>query len=259
MKLFKDIKGVVVILLLLATSLALCSCMYLNYDFKDIPEENIELIQFYDISGAEWRDSDAVKAEEPFYTVPQDRQTEFLDRLREIEFQDVVPMFMPTDPSFSYGFYVACISLEDGSKKLISDGGYNQMFDENGKCVDSDHFYCDNEEWLELIYDFAGERSSRVIYNTSTFIIPVNEHLRIHEILSSAKECEKNENCRFSSDDYIEFEGKKYYLSENNQPIFKLDDKYYRITEQDREELYRIIIKNISFWRYGELNETAEG
>lgn len=64
-----------------------------------------------------------------------------------------------------------------------------------------------------------------------------------------------NPDCSFPSDDYITFGGKKYYLAEKNQPVLKIDNEYYALTEQAKQEVYDIMIKNISFWRYGEFDD----
>lgn len=63
-----------------------------------------------------------------------------------------------------------------------------------------------------------------------------------------------NPDCSFPPDDYIAFGGKKYYLAEENQPILKIDNAYYELTEQAKQEVYDIMISNIYYWRYGDGN-----
>lgn len=245
-------KGMVSFLLVFVLICGLCSCVYSQYDFEDIVEEDVQFIQFYDISGEESRDSETVLSTEPFYTLPVEKHAEFFKELRKIEFGDGFPLFAPSDPSFSYGEYVVRINFKDGSYKLLSCGGYNELFDIHGKRMAGDHYSCDNTEWNDFIYSFVGERSSRLYYHSTEVVISVDDHVRLNKILHSAKYMPNAPNCFFASDDYIKAGGKTYYLAENNQAIIRLNDTFFEITEQEKEELYSIIIKYISFWRYNE-------
>ena len=100
--------------------------------------------------------------------MPAEDRERFLEQLKQIEFVDDVPMFIPSDPSFEYGFYVVCFRFEDDSFKLLSSGGYNGTFDAEGKLIDSDHYCCDDVQWINLIHSFAGEDTSPAAYITIT-------------------------------------------------------------------------------------------
>ena len=252
---YKTFRNVIVtIFLLLGLTLSLCGCTYYRYDFKDLAQGNIRLIEFYNLSGAEYRDSQAILETEPYYIMPEEDKERFLEQLRQIRFEDAVPLFIPSDPSFEYGFYVVRFQFEDGSYKFLSSGGYNEMFDSEGKLIDSDHYSCDDEQWIKLIHSFAGEDTSRIYYHHSIWVVPVEDHLRLHEIFAEATKLSGNPGCSFPSDDYITFGGKKYYLAEENQPVVQIDHEYYEVTEQAKQELYDIMIKNIDYWRYGEID-----
>lgn len=114
---------VVTVFVLLCLALSLCGCARFRYDFKDLEQGNIRLIEFYNLSGAEYRNSQAVLEAEPYYIMPAEDKERFLDQLKQIKFEDVVPLFIPTDPSFEYGFYVVRFQFEDGSYKFLSSGG----------------------------------------------------------------------------------------------------------------------------------------
>lgn len=245
---------VVTVFVLLCLTLSLCGCARFRYDFKDLEQGNIRLIEFYNLSGAEYRNSQAVLETEPYYILPAKDKERFLEQLKQIKFEDVVPLFIPTDPSFEYGFYVVRFQFEDGSYKFLSSGGYNEMFDSEGKCIDSDHYSCDGEQWIRLIHSFAGEDTSCIYYHQSIWVVPKEDHLRLHEIFAEATKLAENPDCSFPSDDYITFGGKKYYLAEKNQPVLKIDDTYYELTEQAKQEVYDIMINNIYYWRYGEFD-----
>lgn len=245
---------VVTVFVLLCLALSLCGCARFRYDFKDLEQGNIRLIEFYNLSGAEYRNSQAVLETEPYYILPAKDKERFLEQLKQIKFEDVVPLFIPTDPSFEYGFYVVRFQFEDGSYKFLSSGGYNEMFDSEGKCIDSDHYGCDGEQWIRLIHSFAGEDTSCIYYHQSIWVVPKEDHLRLHEIFAEATKLAENPDCSFPSDDYITFGGKKYYLAEKNQPVLKIDDTYYELTEQAKQEVYDIMINNIYYWRYGEFD-----
>ena len=190
-----------------------------------------------------------------YYIMPVEDKKRFLEKLKQIKFEDVVPLFMPSDPSFEYyGFYVVRFQFEDGSYKFLSSGGYNEMFNSEGKCIEADHYSCDDEQWIRLIHSFAGEDTSCIYYRKSIWVVPEEDHLRLHEIFAAATKLSGNPGCSFPSDDYITFDGKKYYLAEKNQPVLKIDNAYYELTEQAKQELYEIMVNNIFYWRYGEVN-----
>ena len=251
---YKTINVIVTIFLMICLALSFSGCAHLRYDFKDLERGNIQLIEFYNLSEAEYRDSQAVLNTEPYYIMPAEDKERFLEQLKQIEFEDVVPLFIPSDPSFEYGFYVVRFQFEDGSYKFLSSGGFNEMFDSEGKLIDSDHYCCNDEQWVKLIHSFAGEDTSCIYYHTSIWVVPEEDHLRIHDIFSEAIKLSGNPDCSFPSDDYITFGGKKYYLAEENQPVVKIDDEYYELTEQAKQELYDIMVNNIFYWRYGEIN-----
>lgn len=247
--------GNAIVTVLLCLALSLCGCARFRYDFKDLEQGNIRRIEFYNLSGAEYRNSQAILETEPYYILPEEDKERFLEQLKQIKFEDVIPLFMASDPSFDYGFYVVRFQFEDGSYKLLSSGGYNEMFDSEGKRIDSDHYGCDDEQWIRLIHSFAGEDTSCIYYHQSIWVVPEEDHLRLHEIFAGATKLSGNPDCSFPSDDYITFGGKKYYLAEKNQPVLKIDNEYYALTEQAKQEVYDIMIKNISFWRYGEFDD----
>lgn len=252
---YKTFRNVIVtVFLLLCLTLSLCGCAYFRYDFKDLEQGNIQFIEFYNLSEAEYRDSQAVLETEPYYILPAEDKERFLEQLKQIKFEDVVPLFMSSDPSFEYGFYVVRFQFEDGSYKCLSSGGFNEIFDSEGKCITSDHYFCNDEQWIRLIHSFAGEDTSCIYYHQSIWVVPEEDHLRLHEIFAEATKLPGNPGCSFPSDDYITFGGKKYYLAEKNQSVVKIDNEYYELTEQAKQEVYDIMMDNIDYWRYGEIN-----
>ncbi len=245
---------IVTIFLLLCLAMSLCGCARFCYDFKDLEQGNILSIEFFNLSEAEYRDSQAVLDTEPYYIMPAEDKKRFLEQLKQIKFEDVVPLFMPSDPSFEYGFYVVRFQFEDGSYKFLSSGGYNETFDSDGNPIYYDHYYCNQEQWIKLIHSFAGEDTSCIYYHESIWVVPEKDHLRLHEIFADATKLSVKPDCSFPSDDYITFGEKKYYLADKNQPFLKIDNTYYELTEQAKQELYEIMISNIFYWRYGEIN-----
>ncbi len=232
----------------------LCGCVTLVYDFEDIDNGKVESISFYDLSGYAEKSSEELLSSEPFFTLPAEEHDEFIAELKKLEFKDSFPIFMPSDPSFSYGAYVVRFEFDDGSSRYLSCTGYNETFDADGKWISSDHYGCNDESWNDLIYAFCGERSSRICYHSAEFVITVKDHARFADILLSAKPIDGGSSYKFSSDDYIKFNGKQYYLAEDNEPIFRVDGEFYELSDKDIKELYSIIVKYISFWRYGELD-----
>ncbi len=243
----------IVAVLLLGMVLSLWGCITRRYDFEDLAVEDVAAITFHDISGAEVWDSEAVLAAEPFYTVEPDEHEAFVEAMRELQFSDTI-LLLPVamDPSFSYAEYVVRVTMQDGSFRLYSCGGYNEAFDAQGEGVGSDHYHCDDEAWLNLLYSYCGERACRIYYHGVQFIMTVGDSAEVDEILSSAVRLEEAGDYRFSSDDFIRWHGQDWYLAEDGEPVLRMEGTYYRLTTEARDELARLMRGRISFWRYQE-------
>lgn len=64
---YKSFSNIIVsIFLLLCLVLSLCGCAHFRYDFEDLEQGNIRLIEFYNLSEAEYRNSQAVLEAEPY-------------------------------------------------------------------------------------------------------------------------------------------------------------------------------------------------
>ncbi len=98
--------GLCLISLLFALLPILSGCMTMTHDFDDVDPDKPAAISFIDISGEENRNADTVRATEPYFILPSKQYKDFLSDLDDLQFSDTVPIFMPSDPSFSYGNYV---------------------------------------------------------------------------------------------------------------------------------------------------------
>lgn len=49
----------------------------------------------------------------------------------------------------------------------------------------------------------------------------------------------------------IESNGKQYYLADNNKPFVRLEVEICFITDEQRKQMYSVILEHIGRWRYG--------
>ncbi len=128
-----------------------------QYYFLDLETDNIQSIQFYDLTAANGRSSKEALAAELFYTLAPEQHEEFLAELKQIEFSNTIILFPAAiDPSFEYGDYVVRFTFADGSYKLLSCRGYSETFSADHKQLFDDYYGCDDDEWTALIAAFAG-------------------------------------------------------------------------------------------------------
>ncbi len=141
-----------IFMLLIASTLlfSITGCVTLQMQIDDVTEANVASIQIYRLLPDD-RVSGFHETSEPIVTLDPSRHGEFLEGLAKLKFSDTIPLFMASDPSFSYGAYVVRLNFTDGSFRLISDSGYGETFNAQGECVSADHYYCDSEKWEALL------------------------------------------------------------------------------------------------------------
>lgn len=129
------------------------SCIVIPmYKHYDIDSEKVSSIEIYDLRNSETYYYDFPGEELPVYTIEKDQMTDFLSDLSDIRFSDTIIITIAAiDPSFYYGNWVVRINYTDGSYAFISCGGYGATYDENHQRTDSNHFYCDDDEWHQFI------------------------------------------------------------------------------------------------------------
>ena len=127
------------------------------YDSRKIDADKVSSIEIYDLTVN--RDGEKghwlLKDCDPVYSIPEEQIKPFLDDLSKVQFRRVRLFIMcipaAIDPDFSYGDLIVQINYEDGHYRLLSDGGYNEVFDADGICTSADHNTCDHEEWSLFI------------------------------------------------------------------------------------------------------------
>jgi len=148
-----------VLILLLVTSIFLCSCIVLPmwHKYDDLSADEITSIDIYDLRGNLNNGSGFFKEIQPVYTLNYSDHEDFLEKLSDISFTNGIIIFPPVaqDPSFYYGDWVVCINFSNGNFQFISDLGYSETYNSDNECIDSNHYGCDNEEWLALIDSFV--------------------------------------------------------------------------------------------------------
>ncbi len=146
-------------ILLVLTTISLCSCIVLpmRHKYDDFSADDIISIEVYDLRGNTDDSSGFYKNIQSVYTLKASDHDDFLDKLSEINFRDGIIIFPPAaqDPSFNYGNWVVRINFSNGNFQFISNTGFSEIYNSKGKCIDTDHYGCDNEEWLDLLEDFV--------------------------------------------------------------------------------------------------------
>ena len=147
---------IVCIFLLFCVLVAFEGCIIIpRYRRYEIAAADVLSIEIYDLRGVQERTGSVLQNETPIYTLEGEQIATFLGDLSEIQFSDhIVIVLAAIDPSFHYGEWVARINFTDGSYTCISNAGYNETYDANDQFLDSNHYSCDNEEWVQLILSY---------------------------------------------------------------------------------------------------------
>ena len=161
--------AVLILLLIVQTAIFASGCIAFTtkekYGANEIEPEKVSSVDIYDISSYEHKFSGSSFLNddiEPVYALPDDEIESFLSDLSGIIFKKTHIVFVlgAVDPSFHYGDYVVRINFSDGGFRLISDGGYNEVFDADGEFTTCDHNRCDHEEWEAFIKNICRKASA---------------------------------------------------------------------------------------------------
>jgi len=122
-----------------------------------IPEDTVASIEVFDLRN-DSRESSIFDTENPVYTIPPAQLGEFLDELGKLQLTDyIVIILAAVDPGFYYGSWVIRINYKDGSYEYLSESGYSEVFDENGKWQEVNTYAPDDEERYAFIQKFVPE------------------------------------------------------------------------------------------------------
>ena len=152
-------KKIIAIILVLLSVTLLCSCITFRMRINDIDPVDVVSIELYHIADPEDFASWAKFYEkyDPVYTLTEYERECFLEDLGKIEFSDTIILFAASDPSFSYGEWVARVNMTNGNSRFISCRGHGETIDKDGNFVEYDHYGCDDDEWNELIEKYLPE------------------------------------------------------------------------------------------------------
>lgn len=135
-------------------SCLLCGCVIIPcedkfyvYDTSDVSSVEI----YYIDTGREIGDY-TIEMADPFYVLEESQLEEFLTDLGSIEYRDyIVIVLAAMDQTRSYDSWTAKIIFTDGSYRLLSCGGYGEVFDAKGNRIKGNHYSCDYDEWYSLM------------------------------------------------------------------------------------------------------------
>ncbi len=141
------------LILVLVINLTGCIVIPLKSRYYDYDPETIETVEIYDLRSKYMTDSSFLETDLPVYTVPEEQQVEFVTDIGKIEFKMYILIILAAvDPSFHYGDWAVRLNRVDGSYVLLSDGGYAEIYDENGERTEYRNYDdTDWEQWNTLI------------------------------------------------------------------------------------------------------------
>jgi hypothetical protein len=142
-------KLISVVLVLGVLLSALTGCANVPVDFAEFDADKVRSVELCRA------DAQGFFTDPPVCTLEGELAKAFLLDLAMMTFTDFwlfVPI--PTDPSFSYGEWMARINFDDGSSWQISDCSYNERFDAQGECIGCNHYDCDSAHWEMLIQNY---------------------------------------------------------------------------------------------------------
>ena len=133
--------------------LTLTSCIVIPiYKRFKIDADTVTSIEIYDLCELDSLYGNFDKTQKNIYKISADKNADFLNDLAEIRFSDsIILVPAAVDPSFYYDEWTVRINYTDGSYEFISSDGYGQKFNKDDQEIDSHHFGCKQEEWLEFI------------------------------------------------------------------------------------------------------------
>ena len=152
-------RKVLLVIVLLITTIALTGCITFAESFQayeDVEQiSSIEVYYFDKQYSPEWEEMDP--SIQPIKIIEQDSYLQVINDLEQLTFDDVVPLFMPTDPSFEVYRFVIKINFKSGVYQLVSNFGAVYTLDASGCCLDRFHGSVDDEVWNGLITKYIGE------------------------------------------------------------------------------------------------------
>ena len=144
-----------VALLIFALSVTGCITRVSKFQSYDA-RENITGVEIYYIDEHYVNDIDDTR--QPVKVLEREHYTEIINELEALEFADVIPIFMPSDPNFSLLGFVIRIEYASGAHQLVSNQGVVYTYDPEGvaRCFFGS---TDDATWDSLIIKYIGEEA----------------------------------------------------------------------------------------------------
>jgi hypothetical protein len=141
------------LILIFVMNLTGCVVIPLPGRYYDYDPATIETAEIYDLRSEYMEDSSFLETDLPVCTVPEEQKAEFVAEIGKIEFKMYILIVLgAVDPSFYYGDWAVRLNRTDGSYVLLSDGGYVEIFDENGEHIEFRNYdSIDRERWNALL------------------------------------------------------------------------------------------------------------
>lgn len=141
--------------MLLFFTLTSCATIRKNVELSQ-DSAQIQSLEIYDVSHKYYEgDVTALRKENtPIHIIDAESQSEFLDDLRTLEFEEVVFFFIPMDGGCDYSGYVIAVVYSNGGYDIIAEEGlfsYAVGEDGEGRYRYDHSDYCGEQSWAEFI------------------------------------------------------------------------------------------------------------
>ena len=150
-------KKISLVIVLLLVTILLTGCITRESSFQAYEEiEQISSVQVYYFD-ASCYPKELDDSTQPIKIIEQDSYSELINDLEQLTFEDVIPLFMPSDPRFNLYQFVIKINYKSGAYQLVQKSGTVYTFDASGEHLYSFHGSVDDEVWNGLITKYIGE------------------------------------------------------------------------------------------------------
>ena len=142
---------------LLIFALSVTGCVTRISRFRSCEEtDEIVGVEIYYID--EFYVFDIDDTNQPVKVIESEYYSQIVDELEALEFVDVIPIFMPSDPNFNLLEFVIRIEYASGMYQIVSNCGVVYTYDASGTC---DYFFgsADDEAWRSMIIKYIGEEA----------------------------------------------------------------------------------------------------
>lgn len=143
----------------LLTVLLTVGCVTFKNEFQlHEPVEEIAEIEIYYVDPSDYSVYDVDGATEPVKIIDNEMYDAIAEDLEGLVFEDMIPVFAPSDPTFRICGFIIKIEYFSGVYQLVCNSGTNYTYDASD-VVESFHGTTEREAWNRLIIKYIGRKA----------------------------------------------------------------------------------------------------